>query len=75
MLGDQADSEWARSAAGPIREPEEVAQQVTEAFSEERFLILTDEIAQQWMGFKTADPEKWLSGMRKLQARIEASQD
>lgn len=75
MLGDQADSEWARSAAGPIREPDEVAQQVTDAFAEERFLILTDEIAQQWMGFKTADPEKWLSGMRKLQARIEASQD
>lgn len=74
MLGDQADSEWARSAAGPIREPDEVAQQVTDAFDEERFLILTDEIAQQWMGFKTADPEKWLRGMRKLQARIEQAQ-
>lgn len=75
MLGDQADSEWARSAAGPIREPDEVAQQVSDAFDEERFLILTDDIAQQWMGFKTADPEKWLSGMRKLQARIESSQE
>ncbi|MEM7321906.1 MAG: SDR family oxidoreductase, partial [Actinomycetota bacterium] len=73
MLGDQADSEWARSAAGPIREPEEVAQQVTDAFAEERFLILTDEIANEWMAFKTADPEKWLTGMRKLQARIEAA--
>ena len=72
MLPD-ADSEWARSAAGPIRDPEEVAQQVTDAFAEERFLILTDEIAQSWMEFKTNDSEKWLKGMRKLQARIDAA--
>ena len=73
MLGDQADSEWARSAAGPIAEPEDVAQQVTEAFAEERFLILTNPIAQDWMEFKTNAPEKWLGGMRRLQARIEAA--
>ena len=70
MLGDAADSEWARSAAGPIKEPEDVAQQVIDAFSEERFLILTDEIAQGWMEFKTTNSEKWLTGMRKLQSRI-----
>ncbi len=75
MLGDQADSEWARLAAGPIAEPEEVAQQVTDAFAEERFLILTNPIAQEWMAFKTDDPEKWLRGMRRLQARIEAAED
>ena len=73
MLGDQADSEWARSAAGPIAEPDEVAQQVTDAFAEERFLILTNPIAQDWMKFKTEAPEKWLTGMRKLQTRIEAA--
>ncbi len=71
MLGNAADSEWARSAAGPLKEVDEVAQQVTDAFAEERFLILTDEIAQGWMEFKTKEPEKWLRGMRKLQARIE----
>lgn len=74
MLGDQADSEWARAAAGPLKDPEEVAQQVTDAFEEERFLILTDPIAQEWMEFKTNEPEKWLRGMRKLQARIEAAE-
>lgn len=73
MLGDQADSEWARLAAGPLKDPEEVAQQVTDAFAEERFLVLTDEIAQEWMEFKTNEPEKWLRGMRKLQARIDAA--
>jgi NAD(P)-dependent dehydrogenase (short-subunit alcohol dehydrogenase family) len=73
MLGPMADSEWARTAAGSIVEPEDVAQLVTEAFDEERFLILTDPIAQDWMTFKTTEPEKWLRGMRKLQARIEAA--
>ena len=74
MLGDQADSEWARSAAGPIAEPELVAQQVTDAFAEERFLVLTNPIAQDWMEFKTNESEKWLRGMRKLQARIDAAE-
>ncbi len=75
MLGDQADSEWARLAAGPIAEPDEVAQQVLDAFAEERFLILTNPVAQEWMEFKTNDPEKWLRGMRRLQSRIEAADE
>jgi len=69
MLGD-TDSAFARNAAGPIREPEEVADQVTSAIAEERFLILTDEIAQQWMERKTGDLERWLKGMRRLQAQM-----
>ncbi len=73
MLGD-ATSEWARSAAGPIKEPEEVADMVVQAILEERFLILTDPIAQKWMEYKTLDPERWLRGMRRLQARIDAEQ-
>jgi hypothetical protein len=73
MLGDQADSEWARAAAGPIAEPDDVATMVLTALAEERFLILTNPIAQDWMEFKTSDLEKWLTGMRKLQARIDAA--
>ncbi len=71
MLGDPT-SEWARGAAGPIKEPEEVADMVVQAIVEERFLILTDPIAQKWMEYKTLDPERWLRGMRRLQARIDA---
>ena len=71
MLGDPS-SEWARSAAGPIKEPEEVGNMVVEAILEERFLILTDPIAQKWMEYKTLDPERWLRGMRRLQAKIDA---
>ena len=61
----------ASSAVGPVKEPEEVAQQVVDAVAEERFLILTDPIAQTWMERKTNDLERWLGGMRRLQAKID----
>jgi len=67
-------SPFAQFAAGPIKEPEEVAQQVIDAVQEERFLILTDEIAQTWMERKTGDLERWLDGMRRLQVKIESAQ-
>jgi NAD(P)-dependent dehydrogenase (short-subunit alcohol dehydrogenase family) len=71
MLGD-TDSSFARHAAGPIKEPEEVSEMVAEAVEAERFLILTDEIAQTWMNFKSTDLERWLTGMRRMQATMEA---
>lgn len=70
LLGDPS-SPFARLAAGPIREPEEVAAVVVDAVREERFLILTDPIAQKWMEQKTLDLDRWLGGMRRLQARLE----
>ena len=74
MLGP-TDSAWAASAAGPIREPEEVAALVVEAIHEERFLILTDPIAQTWMDRKHTNLDRWLGGMRRLQAKIDAAPD
>ena len=60
------------SAIGPVRSPEEVASLVVDAVEAERFLILTDDLAQGWMEGKTQDIERWLHGMRKLQAKLEA---
>jgi NAD(P)-dependent dehydrogenase (short-subunit alcohol dehydrogenase family) len=65
MLGN-ADASVARDALGPIKAPAEVADMVG-AIGEERFLILTDPIAQKWMNNKNADLERWLNGMRRLQ--------
>ena len=48
--------------AGPIKEPEEVARSVVDAIRDERFLVLSDPIAQTWMQRKTDDPERWLRG-------------
>jgi NAD(P)-dependent dehydrogenase (short-subunit alcohol dehydrogenase family) len=64
-------SPFARLAAGPIKEPADVARMVVDAVREERFLILTDPVAQQWIEQKAIDCERWLRGMRRLQARIE----
>lgn len=71
MLGD-TEKPFARNAAGPIKEPEEVAEMVASAVEEERFLILTDEIAQTWMDGKANDLERWLRGMRRLTEKIES---
>ena len=70
MLGS-SNSSFASSAAGPIKEPEEVAEQVFDAVQAERFLILTDPIAQTWMDRKANDLERWLNGMRRLQDKID----
>lgn len=67
------DSEFARQAAGPIVGPDTVAQQVLDAFAADRFLVLTDPIAQEWMGRKTEDLERWLRGMRRMQDRLASS--
>src|SRR5262245_43298748 len=71
MLGN-VESPFAPNAAGPIKEPEEVAQQVVDAIDQERFLILTDPIAQKWMNNKNGDLERWLEGMRRMQRTIES---
>lgn len=70
MLGDTS-SPFATMVAGPIKEPEEVAAMVVDAIAEERFLILTDALAQEWMGRKASDIERWLRGMRRMQQRME----
>ena len=57
-------------AAGVVLEPDEVAQIVADAISAERFLILPHPEVQDYMIRKATDPDRWLGGMRKLQARI-----
>ena len=67
-------SDFAKEAAGPIRTPEEVAGQVVDAFEVERFLILTDPQAAEWMTRKSEDLERWLRGMRRMQSRLAHSE-
>ena len=68
MLGD-VDPATAAAVLGPIKEPSEVADLVVEAMREERFLILTDPVAQTWMDRKAGDLERWLRGMRRVQSQ------
>jgi NAD(P)-dependent dehydrogenase (short-subunit alcohol dehydrogenase family) len=57
-------------AAGVVLEPDDVAQIVADAIAAERFLILPHPEVQEYMIRKATDPDRWLGGMRKLQARI-----
>jgi len=53
-----------------ILEPEQVADAVLEAIREERFLILPHPEVGTYMAHRGGDHERWLSGMRKLQAQL-----
>jgi NAD(P)-dependent dehydrogenase (short-subunit alcohol dehydrogenase family) len=57
-------------SAGAVMEPEEVADIVADAIAEERFLILPHPQVHDFMKRKADDPDRWLAGMRKLQARV-----
>ncbi len=57
-------------SAGVVLEPEQVADVVAEAIADERFLILPHPEVHEYMRRKADDPERWLAGMRKLQARV-----
>ena len=60
-------------AGGPVLEPEAVADAVVAALAEERFLVLPHpEVLEYWRR-KSADYDRWLSGMRRLQARVSRS--
>ncbi|MBT8147470.1 MAG: SDR family oxidoreductase [Gammaproteobacteria bacterium] len=51
-------------------EPEQLADTVIETLAEERFLVLPHPEVLTYMQRKTSDYDRWLSGMRKLQARF-----
>lgn len=54
-------------------EPEDVAQSVIEAIAEERFLILPHPEVLTYIRRKTGDYDRWLRGMRRLQAKFAAA--
>jgi NAD(P)-dependent dehydrogenase (short-subunit alcohol dehydrogenase family) len=58
------------AAAGEILEPEDVAQSVIEAIGDGRFLILPHPQVLDHFQRKAADYDRWLAGMRRLQARV-----
>jgi NAD(P)-dependent dehydrogenase (short-subunit alcohol dehydrogenase family) len=53
-------------------EPEAVADCVVEGLGDERFLILPHPSVAEYMQRKVGDYDRWLGGMRRLQARFES---
>ncbi|MEY4224997.1 MAG: hypothetical protein RIS33_1931 [Actinomycetota bacterium] len=68
-IGDSRAGDVVRSA-GVVLEPEQVAHIVAEAITAERFLILPHPEVHDFETKKTADRDRWLAGMRKLQRRV-----
>jgi NAD(P)-dependent dehydrogenase (short-subunit alcohol dehydrogenase family) len=59
-------------ASGEVLEPEAVADAVVATIFAERFLVLPHpEVLEYWRR-KTSDYDRWLAGMRRLQARVRA---
>ena len=56
--------------AGVVMEPEEVASVVVETIRAERFLALPHPEVLTYLQRKTADYDRWLSGMRRLRTRV-----
>lgn len=77
------DTELLRSGLGPggaattvaaqgVISVEEVAAATVAGLAEERFLILPHPEVRDYVQRKAADPDRWLSAMRRLQARFTA---
>jgi NAD(P)-dependent dehydrogenase (short-subunit alcohol dehydrogenase family) len=54
-----------------MMEPEQVAEAVTQALAEERFLVLPHPEVAQYMQRKASDTDRWIRGMQKLRDRFE----
>jgi NAD(P)-dependent dehydrogenase (short-subunit alcohol dehydrogenase family) len=61
------------AAAGAMLEPEEVADAVVDGLRTERFLILPHPEVLTFFRRKADDYDRWLAGMRRLQARVQPS--
>lgn len=59
-------------AGGDVLEPEQVADAVVQAIRDETFLILPHPEVLEYLRRKTSDYDRWLGGMRRLQARVRA---
>jgi NAD(P)-dependent dehydrogenase (short-subunit alcohol dehydrogenase family) len=60
-------------AAGTVLEPAEVAEVVLAGLETETFLILPHPEVLEFFRRKGADYDRWLAGMRRLQASVAAS--
>ncbi len=59
-------------AAQGVIEPADVAEAVVAGLAAERFLILPHPEVADYVQRKATDPDRWLAGMRRLEARFSA---
>ena len=70
MEGDEGVGARVVQTAGRILEPDDVAREVVEAMRAERFLVLPHPEVLEFFRHKGSDYDRWLAGMRRLQAHV-----
>jgi NAD(P)-dependent dehydrogenase (short-subunit alcohol dehydrogenase family) len=60
-------------ASGETISPDQAAQTLLAGIEADRFLILSHPEVQTYTQRKAADPERWLAGMQRFQAQIDAA--
>ncbi len=73
--GDHGRGTPGAAAGDGILQPSQLADTVIEAMAEERFLVLPHPEVQTYRERKASDIDRWLSGMRRFQARLFADSD
>ncbi len=61
------------SASGDTISPDDAAAALVAGIAADRFLILSHEEVQTYQQRKAGDPERWLGGMQRFQAQIDAA--
>ena len=74
LLGGRDAGQSAVRVAAGVLQPEEVADAVVRGLREEAFLILPHPEVKEYFQRKANDYDRWLNGMRRLQARVRSSQ-
>jgi NAD(P)-dependent dehydrogenase (short-subunit alcohol dehydrogenase family) len=74
-FGYRPDLVEAGHAPSELQTPDFVAEEILAGLAEDRFLILPDPEVATYVQRKAADPERWLSGMRRFRAHYVALQD
>ena len=70
IRGGRGSSAVETVAMQGVIEPEQVAEAVVAAMDEGRFLVLPHPEVAQFYERRATDPDRWLAGMRRLQAKV-----
>ncbi|HSS34420.1 MAG TPA: SDR family oxidoreductase [Solirubrobacterales bacterium] len=61
------------SASGETISPDDAAEALVRGITEDRFLVLSHPEVQTYMERKAGDPARWLGGMQRFQAEVDAA--
>lgn len=61
------------SASGETISPDDAAEALVRGIAEDRFLVLSHPEVETYMQRKAGDPGRWLGGMQRFQAQIDAA--